>query len=215
MAIDDVLHSLLTAPKAFLESNALIIYGSNKGGSGVKDFVLQATEDTRWRSGVGGGPSAVPFYVMYDATGFNAKGTGPKSAALSAHYVSMREFSTSTARWEDSSATHYTLPNTGPALMVTSKINGCTFGIGSNAKGARLVSHLRPPGQAAASRLQLDQGTRAGFAGGKLDVSVMSSGEQNGTVLGIRAGSSWTFFAQRYQMFSSAAGIINAVQVYG
>lgn len=214
MPIDDVLQSLLAGPKAFLESNALVIYGSNKSGSGVKNFVLQGTDENGWRSGVGDVQRAVPFFVMYDETGFNAKGSGPKSAPLSAHYVSMREFNTGTGSWEDSSATHYTLPTTGPTVMVTSKINGCTFGIGSNADGARLVSHLRPPGQAATSRLHLDQGTRAGFAGGKLDVSVMSSGEQNGTVLAIRAGANWAFYVQRYQMFSGAVGIINAVQVY-
>jgi hypothetical protein len=212
--IDDVLHSLLAAPKAFLESNALVIYGSNKSGSGVKDFVLQGTDETGWRSGVGNAQGAVQFFVMYDAAGFNAKGSGPKSAPFSAHYVSMREFNTGAGSWEDSSATHYTLPTAGPTVMVTSKINGCTFGIGSNADGARLVSHLRPPGQAAAARVHLDQGTRAGFAGGKLEVSVMSSGEQNGTVLAVRAGSNWTFYVQRYQMFSTAVGIINAVQTY-
>ena len=73
MPIDDVLQSLLAGPKAFLESNALVIYGSNKSGSGVKDFVLQGTDETGWRSAVGNVQAAVPLFVMYDAAGFNAK----------------------------------------------------------------------------------------------------------------------------------------------
>ena len=214
MAIDDVLQSLLAAPKAFLESNALLIYGSNKGGSGQKEFVLQASDETGWRSCVGGATRDVPFYVMYDANGYNAKGSGPKSKPFETHYVSMREFNAGTNSWENVATTHYMLPTDGPAVMVTSKLNGCTFGIGSNGSGARLVSHLRPPGGNVTGRMRLDQGTRAGFEGGKLDVGVMSSGEENGTVLALRAGTKWTFYAQRFQMLSSMVGFINDVRVY-
>jgi hypothetical protein len=215
MAIDDVLQSLLAAPKTFLEANALVIYGSPKSKSGIKDFVLQAGDKTGWQTCVGGLKS-VPFYIIYDAKGFNASATGPQSTAFNAHYVSMREFNADKSSWEDAQTTHYTLPGDGPAVMVTSKLNGCTFGIGSNAQGARLVSHLRPPNlQGSAGRLRLDEGTRAGFAGGKLDVGVMSSQGQNGTVLGLRTGSGWKFYAQRFQMFATAVGTITDVQVYG
>ena len=216
MTIDTELNSLLTNTKAFLESNALIIYGSNKGGSGIKNFVMQGTDETRWQSAAGGAAKTVPFYVIYDATGFNGKGAGPKSQAFSAHYISMREFNVGTGSWEDANVTHYNLPTNGATTMVTSKLNGCTFGIGSNAGGGRLVSHLRPPQEPgpAAGRLYLDKGTRAGFSGGKLDVSVMSSEEQNGTVIGILSRTGWTFFAQRFQMVSGAVGIISNVQVY-
>lgn len=214
MAIDDVLQTLLAAPKAFLESNALLIYGSNKGGSGPKDFVLQASDETGWRSCVGGATRDVPFYVMYDANGYNAKGSGPKSKPLPTHYVSMREFNNGTGSWEDVDTTHYMLPTDGPAVMVTSKLNGCTFGIGSTGSGARLVSHLRPTGGSVTARVQLDQGTRAGFAGGTLDVGIMSSAAHNGTILALRAGTKWTFYAQRFQMLSTAKGFINDVRSY-
>lgn len=216
MSIDQDLDALLAAPKPFLEANALVIYGSTKGGSQTKDFVLQATSDV-WKTSVGGSMKAAPVYVMYDADGFNAKGVGPQSRRFNAHYISMREYDVRSQRWEDAGATHYTLPGAGgPTVMVTSKLNGCTFGIGSDGGGTRLVSHLRPPTAlgGTAARLRLDEGTRAGFSEGKLDVSVMSSTEQNGTVLGLRTGSRWTFYAQRFQMLVGA-GIIGAVQVYG
>ena len=213
MSIDTVRSALLEDTKAFLESNAVLIYGSNKSASGEKKFVIQATDDTGWKSNVGGSGKDVPFYVIYDAKSYNAKATGPQSAPIDVHYVSMRERGVD--GWEDAEMTHYALPSTGASVMVTSKINGCTFGIGSNAQGSRLVSHLKPPGSGGAKeRLLLESGTRAGFAGGKLDVSVMSSGEQNGTVIGIRTGSNWTFYAQRFQMFSTARGTIGSVQVY-
>ncbi|MBC7843186.1 MAG: hypothetical protein H7099_12775 [Gemmatimonadaceae bacterium] len=215
MAIDDVLQTLLAAPKAFLESNALLIYGSNKGGSGPKEFVLQASDETGWRSCVGGATRNVPFYVMYDANGYNAKGSGPKSKPFATHYVSMREYNVTNNSWEDADTTHYLLPTDGPAVMVTSKLNGCTFGIGSNGSGARLVSHLRPQsGSSTAVRVGLDQGIRAGFAGGKLDVGIMSSGQENGTILALRTGTKWTFYAQRFQMLASMVGFINDVRVY-
>lgn len=214
MAIDDVLQSLLAAPEAFLESNALLIYGSNLGGSGQKEFVLQASDETGWKSCVGGATRHVPFYVLYDAKGYNGKGSGPQSKPFDTHYVSMREFNAGSGSWEDATATHYLLPTDGPAVMVTSKLNGCTFGIGSNGSGARLVSHLRPPGGNVTARVRLDQGTRAGFAGGKLDVGVMSSATENGTVLALRAGTKWTFYAQRFQMLATTTGFINDVRVY-
>jgi len=214
MTIDADLASLLQNPKAFLERNALIIYGTTKGGSGIKNFVFQGSDETGWRSASAG---QVPFYVIYQDGTFNGKGSGPKSKAFEAHYISMREYNADTRSWEDSSATHYTLPGgDGPAIMVTSKLNGCTFGIGSKADGSRLVSHLRPPsGDNQSARLLLDKGTRAGFAGGNIDVSVMSSQSQNGTVIGKRAGSNWTFYAQRFQIFANAVGTITDVQVYG
>jgi hypothetical protein len=214
MSIETARSELLTNPKAFLESNALVIYGSNVGGSGAKRFVLQATEAAGWKSVARGEAREVPLFVMFEEGGFNGKGSGPVSTGIDTHYVSMRQVQPESGKWEDTGTTHYTLPPDGASVMVTSKINGCTFGIGSNAGGARLVSHLKPPGEDPSGRLTLDKGTREGFKGGKLDVSVMSSGTQNGTVIGLRSGQQWTFYAQRFQMFPSMSGIINEVQVY-
>jgi hypothetical protein len=127
----------------------------------------------------------------------------------------MREYNEATGAWEDTNDTHFTLPARGDIdIVVTSKLNGCTFGIGSTADGTRLVSHLRPPTQLgpAPSRLTLDAGTRSGFEGGRLDASVMSSTDQNGTVIGRRTGTKWKFYAQRFQI---SASFIDSVQTYG
>ncbi len=220
MSIDATLQQLLDDPKAFLTCNALIIYGSPSSASGVKRFVLQATDKSGWQSVAGGDARNVALYVLYEEGTFNAQGSGPVSTPFDAHYISMRERDPKSGSWGDSKDTHYTLPSSGkPRLMVTSKLNGCTFGIGSRSDGGgRLVSHLRPPLDSAmgvvAGRLALDTATRTGFAGHKLDVSVMSSAQQNGTVIGQRSGGHWTFYAQRFQVGRTMDGVISDVQVY-
>jgi len=139
------------------------------------------------------------------------------SNEFTAHYISMREYDVNTGAWEDSDTTHYVLPSTGKVdIMVTSKLNGCTFGIGSDADGSRRVSHLRPPTRLGDKEacLKLDAGTRIGFFGGKLDVGVMSSTGQNGTVIGRRINGNWKYYAQRYQILASAVGINDGVNLY-
>ena len=213
MAINDDLAALVGHPQHFLENNALIIYGA--GGSGPADFVLQGTDRNGWRSCAGGGDRPVPLYVMYEARAFNMIGSGPVSAPLAVHYVSMRQYDTVTNQWEATGVTHYLLPAAGGGdFMVTSKINGCTFGIGSDGGGNRLVTHMRPP-KLPNNRILLDQGVRAGYAGGRLDVSVMSTQDMNGTVVGKRNGGAWTFYAQRYQKLQGdGTGFIERVNVY-
>jgi hypothetical protein len=42
-------------------------------------------------------------------------------------------------------ASHYTLPTNGiPDIAITSQLTACTFGIGSDAMGATLVTHVQP-----------------------------------------------------------------------
>jgi len=213
-AANDALAQLMMNTVSFMENNALVIYGC-QSKSGAKDFVLQGTDDNKWRSCAGGGMKEVPMWVIYAADTFNGKARGEKSNAFNAHYISMREYDAKTNTWEDADTTHYTLPSTGTRVMVTSKINGCTFGIGSDADGARIVSHLRPPTALGpvTSRTELDKGTRGGFVGGKLDVSVMSSTEQNGTVFARRAEGAWTFYVQRFRS-TGGSGIIDQVNTY-
>jgi hypothetical protein len=42
-------------------------------------------------------------------------------------------------------SSHYTLPTNGiPDIVITSQLTACSFGIGSDAMGATLVTHLQP-----------------------------------------------------------------------
>jgi hypothetical protein len=92
----------------------------------------------------------------------------------------MREYKN--GAWEDVNTTHYMLPGAGGAdMMVTSKLNGCTFGMGSHSAGGRLVSHLRPPNQNPTTDAQVvSTGTEAGFVkrGDTVRATVNSSGEE-------------------------------------
>jgi len=198
----------------WLENHALIIYGTG-GASGREDFVLSESDDQGWITTVGGLNQPVPLYVMYPQGAYNAKTNGQVSRPFRVHYISMRQFNAVTQQWENAATTHYTLPTWGRTVMVTSKINGCTFGIGSNG-GARLVSHLRPPGETFNDRMELERGISGGFGlGGVVNARLHSSGTQNGTVVGIRNGAAWTFYAQRFRPSPSMiGGFIDGVQVY-
>ena len=212
MPIDD---DLLTNTKTFLDNNLVVIF-SGGGGSGNLEFVLEKTIFTGWTSSAG----PVPRFACYPATWPNVGGgDGSQSQKFDAVYVSMREYDADNQSWEPSAMTHHALDANGPAVMLTSKLNGCTFGIGSDAAGTRLVSHLRPPKlsqvpDAAEGRLILNAGVRAGFAGGTLTTSIMSSDQMNGTVIGIRTGTAWTFYAQRFHSTAPHSGILHGVNVY-
>lgn len=208
-------------PLQWLQGNALVIFGLSRSGSGAQQFRLFKT-DRNWRSAVGGDLRDVPYWTMYAtqacqggvAQGIYASGSAP----FDVHYVSMREFKN--GQWEDANTTHYVLPgNAGADMMVTSKLNGCTFGIGSDANGTRLVSHLRPANTSPnplADQVEVARGTEAGFAshGGSLDYRVNSTGADQGTVIGLRSNGSWAFYIQRYRFNVSgqqASGLIDAV----
>lgn len=209
---DTALADLRSYPKAFLENNALLIFGYQQRGSGAAQFQMAPT-GRKWKSLLNGASRDVPLFVMFPSDVGNPNADAANtSAAFAAQYVSMREFKN--GAWEDANTTHCVLSaNAGADIMVTSKLNGCTFGIGTDAHGARLVSHLRPPANAAIAATQLQTGIEAGFAthGGSIDYRVMSTGQQNGTVVGLRANGHWTFHVQRFTMQANATGTIDAV----
>ncbi len=215
MAIDDDLDDLLNNTKAFLDNNLVVIFSAPGGASGNLEFVLEKTIFTGWTSSAG----PVPRYACYPASWLViGGGSGLPSQKFDAQYISMREYDTGSQSWEPNATTHYPLDANGPAVMLTSKLNGCTFGIGSDAGGTRLVSHLRPPRllevPMAEGRLILNDGMRAGFAGGTLQVSIMSSDQMNGTIIGIQTGTAWTFYAQRFHSVSPSSGVLEGVNVY-
>lgn len=208
---ETALSDLRRYPKAFLENNGLLIFGYQRRGSGDAVFRLGLT-DTKWKSVATGSMRDVPLFVMFpDDVGHLKAIPSHTSAAFGVQYVSMREFKN--GAWEDAGTTHHTLTSTGSDMMVTSKLNGCTFGIGSAAHGSRLVSHMRPPADPAIAANQLARGIQSGFAthGVAIDYRVMSTSAQNGTVIGLRANLAWVFHVQRFTMQADMTAIIDAV----
>ena len=217
---DLALADLRQHPILWLQANALVVYGLGTTGSGARQSRLYKTDSTttgaKWQSAVGGDLRDVPYWVMGDTQNYPV---GPGGAVLNTgsapfdvHYVSMREFKN--GAWEDANTTHYLLPaNAGADMMVTSKLNGCTFGIGSDAQGARLVSHLRPPNIDPSSDAQeVVRGTESGFAGRGATIAtrVNSTMQEQGTVIALRSVTGWTFYIQRFQAVSGQHYLINA-----
>jgi hypothetical protein len=214
---DQALADLRAHPLYWLQANALEVWGLSATGSGAEKFRLYKTDRT-WQMAVEGAARDVTLWTMFSDRVRATKGDpSTASAPFDVHYVSMREFKN--GYWEDANTTHYMLPaNSGADMMVTSKLNGCTFGIGSNSNGGRLVSHLRPPNMGNAAQptpdaAELQRGIEGGFTsrGQAIDYRVMSTGDYNGTVIGRRTGTKWEFYVQRYKALPTGHGLIDAV----
>lgn len=97
-------------------------------------------------------------------------------------------------------ASHYMLPGHGALdLMLTSKLSGCMFGVGSDANGAKLVTHVQPK----ASIVNDDE--RQGHVKTRVDQGFVSvkgrfrKGHEYtdlAAVIGRRTGTKWKFYLQ-------------------
>lgn len=132
----------------------------------------------------------------------------PPNAALAANefnawYIAMADVSAGVG------TTHFTLPgNGGPDIMLTSQLSGCTFGVGSDTGGgSRLVSHIQPDnGQNARQTLH---NTMVGGLNNNVDglferenqpgKKSYESVKNRATVMGLRVGTAWQFWAQTYK----------------
>lgn len=94
----------------------------------------------------------------------------------------------------------YTLPTGDDALdlMVTSQLSGCMFGVGSDAKGAKLVSHVQPDSAIDADERQKDLVSKATD-----QFKTVTGGFRRGpdydhyaAVIGRRTQTRWTFYLQ-------------------
>lgn len=104
---------------------------------------------------------------------------------------------------------HYTLPdNGGPDIMVTSKLTGCVFGIGTHATGAVLVSHVQPNSQLAKGQGKFGMEKRqsdatahmwVGFEGHQMMNQFQFGHEytDSAAVIGKRTGTHWRFYLQQ------------------
>jgi hypothetical protein len=119
-----------------------------------------------------------------------------------AHYISMRQTN------EAVGTTHYVLPaNGGPDLMITSRLSGCMFGIGSNAANNRLVSHIQPDLSLADAQRgpDLAAAVTGGFA--QVDTTFVRGGgyDTDASIIGIRRNGAWSIYAQHLDVVPTAA----------
>jgi hypothetical protein len=134
--------------------------------------------------------------------------TDPKTQ-IDAYYIPMVQTSD-----VGGGMSHYTLPdNGGPDIMVTSKLTGCVFGIGTHSSGAVLVSHVQPNSQLAKGQGKAGMETRQqdltatmwqGFEGHRMTNQFQFGHEytDSAAVIGKRTGGQWRFYLQQ------ASGIV-------
>lgn len=98
-------------------------------------------------------------------------------------------------------ASHYTLPTVlgpnEPDIMMTSQLSGCTFGVGSTALGATLVTHIQPDQSLAQHQRRpgLDNTINNSFQG-NFDTFGRPDYAHYGAVMGKLSGGGWKFYLQ-------------------
>lgn len=201
-----LLGELRADPVAFLRHYRVDIAGGAGNASGVATFryanAAQTDAETIFARGFTTGLSGLlgltkqRRLVKFQKVALPPRAKGPNE--FDAHYVAM------TQTTDGAATTHVVAPGAGgPDILLTSQLSGCGFGIGSgNAHGDRLVSHIQPPGPGVGVHGALvggmAHGTDATFeknpAGGARDYA----GNNRATVVGLRRGAAWTFYAQIY-----------------
>jgi hypothetical protein len=119
----------------------------------------------------------------------------PDPHEFNAYYVPMVQ--TSDVR---ANTSHYTLPTAGlPNIMLTSRLSGCTFGVGSDGNGAVLVSHVQPDPTIKDDnqrRQDLENSVTGGFQNLRGLFAIGGAYEQFAAVIGRRKGTAWKFYLQ-------------------
>jgi hypothetical protein len=103
----------------------------------------------------------------------------------------------------------YRLDATGPAMMLTAKLTGCTFTVRAAGGGAIEVSHLQPNQE---TGLQLNTRMKAvGAAYGRLkyDFAVRSV-----NVMGVRHGGGWKIWAQKLDKNANPPKILSLNRIW-
>jgi len=98
-------------------------------------------------------------------------------------------------------ASHYTLPTVllagQPNIMITSQLSGCTFGVGSDAIGATLITHVRPNQSLEKAQRQGDLDNTVGNSfQGNFGTFSRQNYAHYAAVIGRLSGGSWKFYLQ-------------------
>lgn len=130
--------------------------------------------------------------------------TGPAKASpganeFNAYYIPMVQTSDVAA-----GTSHYILPTGADALdtVITSKLSGCTFGVGSDGMGAVLVSHVQPnPNTPVADRAQeLSDAVGQGLTTQTGEFKKGGAYSDKAAVIGHRTGNAWKFYLQAFDV---------------
>lgn len=203
MKPSEVVHLLRSDPGTLLRQVSLKMFGGRTALSSVHEFlVIDAGKTMRgFTSGMSGHlgrkKSRPVFHIKLARSALPGdRAAAAPDARFFAEYIAMGQVSDGLA------ATHRMLPaEGGPDVMVTTQLTGCTFGIGSDVNGNRLVSHIQPPEafkDPAGRKRLVSHAVTAGFEGGELHSTFnRDNGYQyEAVVVGLRRNGQWQIFAQ-------------------
>ena len=195
--------ALFGEPETLMRHCFLMIAGGSapappNGQAAVATFSVTVTdkEPMGFTTGASGffGKKKKRAYVRITKLSGPAK-AAPGPTEFNAYYVPMVQTSDVA-----SGNSHYSLPTAGaPTLMITSKLSGCTFAVGSDGHGAKLVTHVQPNmsnKQVAQRTTNLSAAVGQGFQSENGRFAKRDEYAETATVIGRRTGANWKFFLQ-------------------
>lgn len=103
------------------------------------------------------------------------------------------------------------LDNTGPAIMLTAKLTGCTFAVrAGGTPGSALVTHVQPyqeSGLQVNTRMKQD----SDIAYGRLDYDLDT---RSVNIVGVRLGGAWQIWVQKLEKNASAPTILSCKRLW-
>jgi hypothetical protein len=200
-SLRDALIAFLGDPKTFMASNVILPPSSPsnqliKGtGSGIFQFSFEKSSVT-----AAFGTATCPIYRIANPDNYNTD--KPRFMAYYCHYSSDNTFDLMLGDKMD--------------LMLTPRMDGCSFGVGSETDtGARLVVHSNVSRTASTSEGIVKQGSdQAGKIKEIIPAPTKIFGPEDylddnikGTTAGVRKNGRWTFFMQRWKFISPSTYI--------
>jgi hypothetical protein len=202
-----VLAEMRANPETFLRHYIVAIAGGPLAQTGIHSgqatfsYTDRATTGRGFTDGLSGlaGRTKERPYVTFTKISGPAK-TQPAAGEFNAWYIAMA------AQGAPVMTRHAFLPGTGgPDIALTSKLSGCSFGVGSAvADGSRIVSHVQPPPGAPNPAVWASM--RAAASSGVMDAVFDREGQpgadnygnpaNRATVIGIRSNGYWQLYAQ-------------------
>lgn len=147
-------------------------------------------------------------FVKFTKTNYTAT-PGPNQ--FNAYYIPMVQTSDVT-----DNRSHYTLPASGPIeLVITSKLSGCTFGVGSNSGDCTMVTHVQPNSAIDKGKrgANLNAAVSLGFDNITAKAAKGSAYQDFAAVMGKRNGSSWSFYLQASTYSDSTYAVSNVTVI--
>lgn len=193
LTVAQAVQAFTANPGSFLRNNYVGIGSSNKAQAGVCTFNIMDNATAygftnKWTKN----KKKRQFWKIY----WRSNGANALAAdEFEAHYIPMLQ---------TNNAQYYALPSSALSncgLMITSQLTGCSFGLGSDANGTRLVTHIQPDKTVLAANRDTDlqQAVNGVFANLILDYThARQPGGYDGssTVVGHRVNDVWSFFMQ-------------------